>query len=113
MMTKDKVKTGSDNLFADLNRPDANTHFVKAQIVAELYRMVTARKLTQTKAGEVMGISQPEVSRMFRGHFREYSVERLMGFLTAFGHDVDIVVRPVAAARKQGRGTISFVPEAA
>jgi Helix-turn-helix domain len=36
---------------------------------------------------------------MLRGHFRQFSVERLMRFLVALGRDVDIVVRPVRAAR--------------
>jgi len=93
-MSKPKVHESAENIFEELGLPDADNHFLKAQIVAELYRLVTERKLTQTKAGEVMGISQPEVSRLFRGNFREYSVERLIGFLTAFSHDVEIVVRP-------------------
>ena len=58
-----------------------------------------------------MGISQPEVSRMFKGNFREYSVERLMEFVTAFDRDVEIVVRPHRKAGKPGR--ITFVPAAA
>lgn len=45
-----------------------------------------------------MGISQPEVSRLFKGHFREYSVERLMEFLTAFDRDVEIVSNPARNA---------------
>ena len=49
---------------------------------------------TQAQAGKRMGISQPEVSRMFRGNFREYSVDRLMEFLTRFDRDVEIVVKP-------------------
>ena len=49
--------------------------FLKAQIVAEIYRLTNERKLTQAEAGNVMGITQPEVSRMFKGNFREYSVE--------------------------------------
>ena len=89
-----EVHEGTDNIFAELGLPDAETHFLKAQLVAELYRMANELKLSQAKAGEVMGISQPEVSRMFKGNFREYSVERLMGFLTAFNNDVEIVVRP-------------------
>lgn len=89
-----EVHEGTDNIFAELGLPDAETHFLKAQLVAELYRMTNELKLSQAKAGEVMGISQPEVSRMFKGNFREYSVERLMGFLTAFNNDVEIVVRP-------------------
>ena len=94
------------NIFADLGLPDADAHYLKAQIVAELYRLTTERELTQASAGKVMGITQPEVSRLFKGKFREYSVERLMDFLTAFGRDVDIVVRPRASTSLKGQ--ISF-----
>jgi predicted XRE-type DNA-binding protein len=100
---KAKIEAGSGNIFADLGRPDAEAHFLKAQIVSEIYRLANECKLTQTAAGKRMGISQPEVSRLFKGHFREYSVERLMGFLTAFDRDVEIVVRPHKKAGKAGR----------
>ena len=107
MTRKIKVEEGSGNIFADLGRPDAQTHFLKAQIVAEIYRLTHARKLTQVGAGRLMGISQPEVSRMFRGNFREYSIERLMGFLTMFDRDVEIVARPHKKAGKSGRITFN------
>jgi len=113
-MTRSKVHEGSGNIFADLEFPDADAHLLKAQIVAELHQLSSALKLTQTKAGDLMGISQPEVSRLFKGHFREYSVERLMGFLTAFDRDVEIVSRPrKKQAKKSARGQISFKPIAA
>jgi predicted XRE-type DNA-binding protein len=96
------------NIFADLGLPDANTHFLKAQVVSEIYRIINQRKLTQAGAGKLMGIPQPEVSRMFKGNFREYSVDRLMGFLTSFDRDVEIVVKP---HKKDGRaGRITFSP---
>ena len=107
MTRKIKVEEGSGNIFADLGRPDAQTHFLKAQIVAEIYRLTHARKLTQVRAGKLMGISQPEVSRMFKGNFREYSIERLMGFLTMFDRDVEIVARPHKKAGKSGRITFN------
>ncbi len=111
MTRKIKVETSSDNIFADLGLPDAKTHFLKAQIVSEIYRLANIRKLTQTQAGKRLGISQPEVSRMFRGNFREYSIERLMSFLTAFDRDVEIVVRP---RKKPGKtGQITFTAAAA
>jgi predicted XRE-type DNA-binding protein len=100
------VHDSGGNVFADLALPDADGHFLKAQIVAQLYRLVTDRDLTQAKAGALMGVSQPEVSRLFNGRFREYSVDRLMGFLTAFDQDVEIVARP--RARDGGRGSIRF-----
>ena len=107
MSRKVKVEVGSGNIFADLGLPDSDTHFLKAQIVSEIYRLTTAKKLTQTQTGKRIGISQPEVSRMFKGHFREYSVERLMEFLTSFDRDVEIVVRPHKKAGKPGRITFS------
>jgi predicted XRE-type DNA-binding protein len=114
MTGKTTVHEGVDNIFEDLDLPDAKAHFLKAQIVAELYRLSNALKLTQGKAGKLMGISQPEVSRLFKGHFREYSVERLIGFLTAFDRDVEIISRPrPKRTPKSGRGQISFKPVAA
>ena len=98
------------NVFADLGLPNAENHFLKAQIVAELYKLSSERKLTQAKAGELMGISQPEVSRLFKGTFREYSVDRLVAFLTAFDRDVEIVSRPRTRGRAGARGQISFRP---
>ena len=102
-MSNAKIEKSSGNIFADLGLPDAETHFLKAQIVAEIYRLTNERKLTQVRAGELMGITQPEVSRMFKGNFREYSVERLIGFLTQFDRDVEIVARPHKKAGKSGR----------
>jgi len=103
MMSKVKIEKGSGNIFADLDRPDAETHFLKAPIVAEIYRLTNERKLTQAQAGSLMGISQPEVSRMFKGNFREYSVDRLIGFLTVFDRDVEIVARPHKKTGRSGR----------
>jgi predicted XRE-type DNA-binding protein len=110
MAPKIKVEVASGNIFADLGLPDADTHFLKAQIVSEIYRLTSESKLTQTQAGKLMGITQPEVSRMFKGRFREYSVERLMGFLTSFDRDVEIVVRPHKKSGKGGRITFSSLP---
>src|SRR5258708_12508187 len=109
-----EVQESGDNSCGDVGVPDGDNHFLKAQIVAELYRLTNARKLTQDKAGALMGISQPEVSRLFKGNFREYSIERLMAFLTTFDRDVEIVSRPrLKRTKKSERGQIIFKPVAA
>ena len=113
MTRKSKVEAGSGNVFADLGLPDAGPHFLKAQIVSELFRLSGAKKLTQVQIGKRLHISQPEVSRMFKGHFREYSIERLMEFLTSFDRDVEIVVRPHKKSGKAGRITFKSGQEAA
>jgi predicted XRE-type DNA-binding protein len=109
--TKSIIHESSGNVFADIGLPNADVHLLKAQIISELYRLCTAKKLSQTKTSVLLGISQPEVSRMFNGHFSEYSVERLMKFLTVFARDIEIVVRPTKPHSKAGK--IRFTPEAA
>jgi len=109
MMTE--VYEGDPNIFAEIGVPEPEAHLLKAKLVLEIMRLVRTRGLTQVRAGELMGVSQPEVSRLFRGHFRDYSVERLLSFLTAFDQDVEIVVRPREA--DSGKGQITFRPQAA
>ena len=85
---------GTGNVFADLGLADASEHLVKAGLVLRIDRTIRERKMTQASAAEIMGIDQPKVSAILGGQFRGYSVERLMRFLVALGHDVEIVVKP-------------------
>ncbi len=93
----------SGNVFADLGLPDAEERLVKATLALEIGRIIKARKLTQQAAAKLMGIDQPKVSHVLTGRLAGYSTERLMGFLTALGRDVEIVVRTPPRRRRQGR----------
>ena len=53
------------------------------------------------QAGKILGIPQPHVSDLMRGRARAFSAERLMEFLAALGHDVEIRVRPSRKAHGQ------------
>ena len=93
-MTKKKHETGSGNVFRDLGLPNAEEHLIKAQLVYKIDAILKDRKLKQVEAGKLFGIPQPDVSKMLRGEFRQFSVERLLRFLVALNHDVEIVVQP-------------------
>ena len=110
-MTRESIGIyeGDANIFADLGRPDAEVHFLKAQIVAELYRCSTERQLAEARVAELLGVAAPDAAGLFKGKFREYSVEQLISFLTAFNLDVEIVTRPSSTA---GRGEVRFNPAA-
>lgn len=84
---------GTKNIFADLGFPDADTHLLKAELVTRIQSVISGQKLTQTAAAKRMGLSQPDVSRLLNGQFRDVSVERLMRLLTRLGCDVDITIR--------------------
>jgi len=92
-MTKKRNGIVSQNVFKDIGVPNAEEHFVKAQLVYKIDTLLKKRKLKQVDAAELFGIRQPDVSKMLRGEFRQFSVERLLRFLVALNQDVEIVVR--------------------
>ena len=91
--TDTAVERGSGNVFADLDLPDADGHLLKAELVSRIDAIIRQRGITQTEAARLLGLSQPDVSRLLRGDFREYSLERLFRLLTKLGRDIDIVIR--------------------
>jgi predicted XRE-type DNA-binding protein len=107
---RSKIERGSGNIFADLGLPDAEDMLLKSSIVIELRRLIAQRKLTQTAAAKLVGVSQADLSRILRGQFRGYSEARLMRMLTAFGQDIEITTRPHRKSGKAGR--IIFSPAA-
>ncbi len=82
------------NVFADLGVPNSETHLLKAELVARLQTVIRSQDLAQARVAELLGVSQPDVSRILAGRFRDISVERLVNFLTRLGCAVDIVVKP-------------------
>lgn len=101
------VTRGSGNVFADIGLPNPEEHLAKAQLVSMIDDVIRERKLTQHQAASLMGIDQPKVSHLLRGHFGGFSTQRLIDFLNALGRDVDIVVRPAPRSRKRGRLNIA------
>jgi predicted XRE-type DNA-binding protein len=85
---------GSGNVFKDVGVPNAEEHLVKAQLVFKIDTIMKDRRLKQVEAADLFGIKQPDVSKMLRGEFRQFSVERLLRFLVALDQDVEIVVKP-------------------
>jgi len=93
-MSKKGYETGSGNVFEDIGVPNAQEHLVKAQLVFKIDTVMKGRRLKQVEAARLFGVRQPDVSKMLRGEFRQFSVERLLRFLVALDQDVEIVVRP-------------------
>jgi predicted XRE-type DNA-binding protein len=94
-----KVEKSSGNVFADLGLPNPEQELLKARLTLQIYKIIRARGLTQAQAGEVLGIKQPHVSTLMRNRAGNFSVGRLMEFLTALGQDVRITVKPTRKAR--------------
>src|SRR5271169_4435624 len=94
MSAKKGYEPGSRNVFKDIGVPNAEEHLVKAQLVSKIDTLMKQRRLKQVEAAGLFGIKQPDVSKMLRGEFRQFSVERLLRFLVALDQDVEILVKP-------------------
>jgi len=93
-MSKKNYEVGDRNVFKDIGVPNADEHLVKAQLVFKIHTIMKKRRMKQTEAATLFEVRQPDISKMLRGEFRQFSVERLMRFLVKLDQDVEIVVRP-------------------
>jgi predicted XRE-type DNA-binding protein len=101
------VEESSGNVYADLGYADSEGMLVKAQLAAKIAEIVHRRGLTQARAAEILGLTQPKVSAVLRGRFRGISEHRLLECLTRLGRDVHIVIKPTPGRRPNGRLTLS------
>ncbi len=58
---------------------------MRADLMAGLRRFIKAKKLTQAKAAEILGVSQPRVSDLNTGKWEKFSPEMLIVLATKAG----------------------------
>jgi len=86
------VVNSSGNVFIDLGySPDeAAILQMRADLMADLRKFIKAKKLTQAKAAESLGISQSRVSDLIRGKWERFSLEMLITLATRAGMRVTL-----------------------
>ncbi len=103
-----EIEKSSDNVYADLDRPDAAEMQIKARLAGKIGDIIKQRHLTQQDASEILGISQPKLSGMLRGQFRGISESKMLDCLNRLGRDVEIVVKKASRARLSGKTSVVF-----
>lgn len=101
--TRVQVSRGSGNVFRDLGLKNSEELLAKTKLAVRIVQIVEERKLSQRQAAKVLGIDQPKVSQIYRGRLDDFSLERLMRFLTALDQDIRIVVEHKP---RRGRGRV-------
>ena len=104
--TKEGIERGTENVFADVGFADAEERQTKLRLAFEINQIIAKRKLTQAKAANALGLSQPKISLLSRYKLEGFSVERLMTLLTLLDQDVEISIKKAAVRAK---GKISVV----
>jgi predicted XRE-type DNA-binding protein len=88
----EKVFDSSGNAFVDLGfAPDeAAILQMRADLMAELRKIIKARKLTQAKAAKLLKVSQSRVSDLVTGKWEKFSLEMLITLATRVGLHVTV-----------------------
>lgn len=94
-----RVKS-SGNVFADIGLQDSEKYLAKAELANQINKIISKRGLKQTEAAKILEIDQPKVSALSCGKLDDFSIERLINFLTKFDRDVKIVVTKKPPRRK-------------
>jgi predicted XRE-type DNA-binding protein len=105
-MARRAYEIGSSNIFRDLGLPDADELDIKANLAIELGRLIRTRGLTQTEAARLLGVDQPRVSALMRGHLEKFSMEKLCDYLRVMGYDVDIRIQKRSRGPAAGKLTV-------
>jgi predicted XRE-type DNA-binding protein len=97
------ITRGTANVFEDLGYADAADRQTKTRLAMAVNGLLSQRKLKQREIAVLLGVPQPKVSALKNYRLDQFSVEKLMAFLTALNQDVEIMIRPHAVASEAGR----------
>lgn len=104
-MTARKFARSSGNVFKDIGVALPEQHLLKARVVHFLGKLIAHSGLTQTAAAEKIGIKQPDLSKVLRGNFAGFSLERLLLAANAMGADFEIQFKK-PQAKRPGRAVV-------
>ena len=63
---------------------------MRADLMADLRRLIEAKKLTQARAAQMLGVSQSRVSDLVRGKWEKFSLEMLITLATRAGVHISL-----------------------
>lgn len=94
-----KKRVSTVNVFRDLGfkAEEAENLKLRAMLMVELEKHIREKRMTQKRAAERLGVTQPRISDLMRGKIDLFSVDTLITMLTHAGLKVDVKVTRSAA----------------
>lgn len=94
-----RKRVSRSNVFRDLGfkAQEAENLKLRATLMVELDKHIREEGMTQKKAAERLGVTQPRISDLVRGKIDLFSVDTLISMLTHAGLKVDVKVSRSAA----------------
>jgi len=90
-----KMTRSTGNVFRDLGfPPDEAEHLrIRSDLLIQLQKIISSRRLKQAEAAKLLGVTQPRVSDLVRGRIDLFSVDTLIDMLARFGIRVRLIFR--------------------
>lgn len=111
--SKENFKETSGNIFKDLELPNPELEAIKSELAVKIFRIIkqknqsslekSQKELTQTQIGKLLGIKQPEISKLKNGQYSRFSLERLLYFFERLHYNIDIKLSPAKGPQTHQR----------
>ncbi len=100
-MSKLTMTQGSGNVLADLgfDAEEAQNLLLRSQTMMAVERWYKASGLTQAKAAQALGITQPRLNQLLKGKIGEFSLDALVNMATRAGMRVGLTIKPVPGVK--------------
>lgn len=95
-MEKVKLTRSSGDVFRDLGFSGDEAEYLqlRAELMVNLQKVITARGLKQAEAAALLGVTQPRVSDVMRGRIDRFSIDTLIDMLARLGIRAKLVLQP-------------------
>lgn len=82
-----RITPSTGNVFVDLgfDPAEAAVMALRTELMVRIEMQLEARKLTQLEAAKLLGITQPRVSKLMRGVWRDFSIDMLLTLANRVG----------------------------
>jgi len=89
------IHHSSGDVFRDLGFGPSESEKlrIKSQLMQTVENVIAERKLTQSQAAELMGVSRPRISDAVRGKIEKFTIDALVDMLARAGIKVEVTVR--------------------
>src|SRR3954447_17733720 len=91
-----RVMSSTGNVFRDLgfSKEESEHLLVRADLLIQVQKAITSRRLKQSEAAKVLRVTQPRVSDLLRGRIDLFSTDALIDMLARLGIRVRLMVKP-------------------
>lgn len=89
---KEPIVKSSGKIFLDLGFPpeEAAVLQMRSEVMADLRKFIQSKKLTQSEAANILGVSQSRVSDLIRGKWDRFTLEMLIVLATKAGINISL-----------------------